>query len=138
MSGLSDRIRKYVNDFDVSNEYGKWGILNRDQRRMIRRLCDLCDCFESEAVYLAAKLQEVRNNKSWISVKDRLPEKDTRVLVYLDIKDLNPYSTPFFDTDRILDGKWVRWNSYVTHWQPLPEPPKDNPALLKGGVDNAK
>lgn len=65
-----------------------------------------------------------RERAEWVSVEDRLPEKDTRVLVYLDIKDLNPYSTPFFDTDRILDGKWVRWNSYVTHWQPLPEPPK--------------
>lgn len=55
----------------------------------------------------------------WISVKDRLPDEDTRVLVYIK----GTYT--FFDTDRILYGKWVRWNASVTHWMPLPEPPKD-------------
>lgn len=59
----------------------------------------------------------------WISVKDRLPEEDTRVLVYLDIKKLDANTYTFFDTDRLLGDKWVRWNSYISHWMPLPEPP---------------
>lgn len=61
----------------------------------------------------------------WISVKDRLPNEDTRVLVYLNIKKLDANTYTYFDTDRLLNGKWVRWNSYVTHWMLLPEPPKD-------------
>ena len=60
----------------------------------------------------------------WISVKDRLPNEDTRVLVYLNIKKLDANTYTYFDTDRLLNGKWVRWNSYVTHWMLLPEPPK--------------
>ena len=28
------------------------------------------------------------------------------------------------DTDRYLNGRWVRWGKNVTHWMPLPMPPK--------------
>lgn len=62
--------------------------------------------------------------QEWISVKDRLPENDTRVLVYLNIEKLDAYTYTIFDTDRMLDGKWIRWNTYITHWMPLPQPPK--------------
>ncbi len=56
----------------------------------------------------------------WISVEDRLPEEDTRVFVYL----VSERSYTEIDTDRMACGKWVRWGSDVTHWMPLPEPPK--------------
>ena len=57
----------------------------------------------------------------WISVKDRLPDEDVRVLVYLHSD--RSYTT--MDTDRLLNGKWVRWGALdVTHWMPLPLPPK--------------
>ncbi len=58
----------------------------------------------------------------WISVKDRLPENDDRVLVYLD----SERSYTKIDTDRIYyrGGQWVRWGNDVTHWMPLPTPPK--------------
>ena len=29
------------------------------------------------------------------------------------------------DTDRYLNGGWVRWGRFVTHWMPLPQPPKE-------------
>ena len=61
----------------------------------------------------------------WISVKDRLPNEDVRVLVYLN-SDRN-YTK--IDTDRRLEGKWVRWGYDVTHWMCLPEPPTDNNEL---------
>ena len=57
----------------------------------------------------------------WISAKDRLPEEDVRVLVYL--KSTRNYTK--IDTDRLLDGIWVRWGRDVTHWMSLPEPPKE-------------
>lgn len=56
---------------------------------------------------------------NWTSVKDRLPEDGQRVLVFI------PHSDTKIDTDRILSGKWVRWNGHVTHWMPLPEPPEE-------------
>lgn len=61
----------------------------------------------------------------WISVKDRLPNDTTRVLVlrYDYVTD-----TPFVDILWYEKGEW--WNRHfrgdyaVTHWMPLPMPPK--------------
>lgn len=61
----------------------------------------------------------------WISVEDMLPENsDTRVLVH--INSTRSYTT--LDTDRFsrFSGAWVRWGKEVTHWMPLPEPPKED------------
>lgn len=49
MSDISNKIREYVNDHSVSDHYGQWGILTPDQRKKIRRLCDICDVFEVTA-----------------------------------------------------------------------------------------
>lgn len=57
----------------------------------------------------------------WISVKDRLPEENIRVLVYIDSEQ----SYTKLDTDRILKGKWVRWGKDVTHWMLLPKLPQE-------------
>lgn len=69
----------------------------------------------------------------WIDVNDRLPKNNlVRVLVFL--KD-NEFTKPIgfnrIDTDRYVDGKWVRWGEHVTHWMPLPEPPSG--ARMDGG-----
>ena len=58
----------------------------------------------------------------WISAEDRLPEEAERVLVRLS-GDKPPIGEPRMDTDRVVDGRWVRWFNLVTHWMPLPEPP---------------
>ncbi|MBR5202681.1 MAG: DUF551 domain-containing protein [Clostridia bacterium] len=60
----------------------------------------------------------------WISVKDRLPEEGIDVLVYDDDTDM------FFIAwyDETLD-KWLNADNGrlfgVTHWMPLPNPPKE-------------
>ena len=68
-----------------------------------------------------------RKQSEWISVAERLPENDVRVLVYIN----SERSYTKIDTDRMVDGKFVRWYKDVTHWMPLPEPPK-----MKGGAEN--
>lgn len=55
----------------------------------------------------------------WTSVKDRLPDEKTRVLVFV------PHSNIKIDIDGMVGRIWVRWNGHVTHWQPLPEPPEE-------------
>ena len=59
----------------------------------------------------------------WISVKDRLPEDERHVLVW--VKD--GYSL----IDWTFNGKW-QVNPYmrndITHWMPLPEPPLEGEA----------
>ena len=59
----------------------------------------------------------------WISVKDRLPEKWEDVLI------CNCYSE--VDTDMIWENPSGSFEFYfeggnVTHWMPLPEPPKED------------
>ena len=55
----------------------------------------------------------------WISVKDRLPEPNTLVLVY---SKQGKYIN--LKTDYITcNGKWF-YSFLVTHWMPLPEPPE--------------
>ena len=51
----------------------------------------------------------------WVSVKDRLPELGTVVLV---AKDIGSVNTTYFGVNGFRDES-------VTHWMPLPEPPKE-------------
>lgn len=56
--------------------------------------------------------------EEWISVKDRLPEHYVSVLVF-DPKEQIPYAIDFYT------GKyWGNRFDTVTHWMPLPSPPK--------------
>lgn len=66
-----------------------------------------------------------RKQNGWISVDERLPKEGVDVLVTLKIGD-----RVSVDTDRIYSGRWfgyspMRGVSYVTHWMPFPEPPKE-------------
>lgn len=67
----------------------------------------------------------------WISVKDKLPEDGSHILVI--INKNNTFFIPFVcqienglfhspDDDEILFKP--NWNERVSHWMPLPEPPK--------------
>lgn len=60
----------------------------------------------------------------WINVADRLPKDGKRVLVVISAaKHKSIYMD--IDTDRRVNGKWVRWDRCITHWMPLPELPMD-------------
>ena len=58
----------------------------------------------------------------WIPVETRLPEVDEWVYVYSDGVDDFAYDIAYL----MKDGTWrnLGWNYPVTHWQPLPAPPK--------------
>jgi len=55
--------------------------------------------------------------RQWISVKDRLPEPMYQVLIYTD--------DGWIGVDALDYNEEFREYDYVTHWQPLPEPPKE-------------
>ena len=62
----------------------------------------------------------------WISVKDRLPEKvgdglaSERVLIAYGVKDKR------IDGWAMLDNNLCPRQELITHWMPLPEPPKED------------
>lgn len=69
----------------------------------------------------------------WISVKDKKPKKDQRVLVYDRLHNEITIGEPPIGND---DFWWVaegfdpynrypiKTSPYITFWMPLPEPPK--------------
>jgi len=74
----------------------------------------------------------------WISVKDKVPKLDEEVLVYVHGISHNSgpyqiislsYLTQFFGKDMKPEGiEWIckmSCDETVTHWMPLPEPPKE-------------
>jgi hypothetical protein len=57
----------------------------------------------------------------WISVEDRLPEKLESFLIY----DGTVIAWAFLNSDsRYVDMAKCDFYNNVTHWMPLPEPPK--------------
>ena len=83
------------------------------------------------------KAAEVQPVNQWISVKDRLPEKDGNYLCYLEcgaVCEATFDSTIASEGEEFPFGEWVAvYNSdtlgftydAITHWMPLPEPPQD-------------
>lgn len=69
---------------------------------------------------------DVEPVKGWISVKERLPEYD---YLYIVCRTIQGHQICF--EARWEGNKWLSvvenvQLGYITHWQPLPEPPKEN------------
>ena len=63
----------------------------------------------------------------WISVEDRLPDNHQRVIGigfdYGDIKNNRHYVVCEYFDGIWMGGEYEEFE-YITHWMPLPEPPK--------------
>ena len=84
---------------------------------------ELVDPTEAVADYL---LDSGVTVQEWIPVKDRLPEAGEYVVC---IATRNPFSRFMPMVARIEKNGWVnpiteQYISEVTHWMPMPEPPK--------------
>lgn len=83
---------------------------------------DLLEADENRIAELEAQVPK------WISVNDRLPEPGiTKLIVTVrhehgNIVDIARYLGPQEGWDLVL---WKVWDENVTHWMPLPEPPKE-------------
>ena len=96
--------------------------------------CFNCDLLMTDERILSAyanAIDALQNSngvtvQEWISVKDRLPENGGYVVC---IAKRNPFSRFMQMVARIEKNGWVnpiteQYISEVTHWMPLPEPPK--------------
>lgn len=69
----------------------------------------------------------------WISVKDRLPaimdgslDYNELLLVTVNTKERTYAYLAYYSSCRGFSGLFGGdWNNLVTHWMPLPEPPKE-------------
>lgn len=60
--------------------------------------------------------------QEWISVKDRLPEKRGEYLCYYKFEPDSP--DVICENTYQGSGLWLSEMDKVTHWMPLPQPPK--------------
>lgn len=73
---------------------------------------------------------EAEPDNGWISVKDKMPDECQEVLIYCP-EFLEEIRKAFYtEGDFYVDKEDLivkpAPNGYCTHWQPLPEPPKEN------------
>ena len=113
------RLFKRFNNAPILSE--EYQMMN-DAGRQSNFHCDVVEMLENSS-----------HKQEWISVEERLPEvcgmpvlmvavnpySQTRV-----VKGFTDYQCPitFHTNEREYDGTWRAWK--VTHWMPLPEPPK--------------
>ena len=95
--------------------------------------CDMCGC--KKGCYEISKSEMLYNagyrKQEWISVDERLPEEKANCLVhykhaYCDNDGYWAIGLTFYDGNKFVIGKEYK----ITHWMPLPEPPK-----MKGGAE---
>lgn len=77
-------------------------------------------CVGCEIESLRSEISRLKRG-GWISVKERLPENGQRVLVHYRIGE----TCDITETRYVAGGYIGYWGGGVTHWMPLPEPPKE-------------
>lgn len=95
---------------------------------------DIPDCGEFDAVGVhdidimpTIDPESLRPTAHWISVKDRLPAKHERVLIYDSVCHNIYMAWRDDDLDVWFSEEYLPDFVYVTHWMPLPEPPEVTP-----------
>ena len=94
-----------------------------DVREKLVELCEdletlpCCATYEEQAEYLISNGVTVQE---WISVDDKLPQKEEIVTICTDENFI--YAGELIGDTWFLDND--SWTETVTHWMPLPQPPK--------------
>lgn len=81
--------------------------------------------FAAQRKAVIQRLGEFEDRAKWVDIKDRLPEVDTEVLAY--VGKYNSIQIMSLDkNNRWWDYEANAVEEYwrITHWMPLPQPPK--------------
>ena len=103
------------------------------------RLCDSANCvgctlygfydcgsiLNPQAADMLEKLAAEKDAKKpeWISVNDRLPDSNNVVFACIDDGQCKIVRSAYVSS--YGKWKWIEEHQTVTHWMPLPEPPKE-------------
>ena len=99
---------------------------NEEAIKVLNTFKDLNDQMQPPIVFDAIDTAvSALKSHMWISVDDMLPERDSKVLVF--IKEMNGS-----DSNIQISRGWAM--KYVTHWMPLPQPPEPPAPFAKGAV----
>ena len=82
----------------------------------------------SDACVLAVAALREQEDRRWIQVTERLPEKNDQWVLCLCVSgaiEVLKFDYTMWNWDAQYPGRCYMEN-YVTHWMPLPEPPKEN------------
>lgn len=112
-----------------------------DADELKRRMCDLCNreysdepCDPSDCVFIRAidETPTLTQPNEWVRVEDRLPgDSEGAVLLTNEKTVITGYRNQLFGLDGqhgIFAPASKKGGGYmqVTHWMPLPKPPKEN------------
>ena len=94
----------------------------REAADAIDELNAIRDEQKAQIIFMAAEIEE--QQPRWIPVTERLPDAGERVLCYCraNIYEVMKMRT---DGDWVYDTNHIYMHSFVTHWMPLPTPPKE-------------
>ena len=127
----ADPRKAFLAGYQAAQEHAHAALKEADAEidRLQTKLSD-AGILTTEHIVDASKMVDVSSSatlNNWISVKDRLPEQNLNVLAWIK-SGTNEYV--FIETasgDPSVCSGWKYSNkNQVTHWMPLPEPPKDD------------
>lgn len=86
---------------------------------MLKEIEQLLSTERETTETLKKEIEELNKEREWISVEDGFPENCTNVL----INSVRAVNEAYYEKERFYTENGKEYN-YVTHWMPLPTPPK--------------
>lgn len=91
--------------------------------------CNILELVKREPEWAVNRIQEAEKHYlRWISVKDRLPEEDKYCLIFFN----NSAQSKGIDCAYYYGDQEWSLEEHITHWMPLPEPPKEKHCICTG------
>ena len=109
-------VREKLVELIGSTEYGNGSLVGKNfQKGFIEKIA-------SNLIANGVTVQE------WISVTERLPEEEERVLIYTktNITNYGTYTKRYgaYRKEGFICQDGFMWLNTASHWMPLPQPPK--------------